>query len=1068
MIEQVVRDLAQRRSIRLIAIVAGLTVAAGTFEYCERPASALESGNLGTLADIVGKHRLTLARLSGGFAYAPCELDSSGTGLVRGLVCREEKATSWTSAGRLRKFAEQLRRQDGAAASDAHISGVWGLVWGSIDDAIADLREATRRNPSNASALNDLAVALTERAERNDDPSVLIDAFMAADSAVRLSPSSREAQFTLAVLLERLYLRRDAIDAWNRYLKLDSSSPWAKEAQKRLVALRPRTDLWKDANERLLHALSISDSQTIRSIVRDHPSDTRKMIQQKLGEWGTTLSRGDSANARAQLAIARTLAAPLRDATGDALMVDAVAAIDRALTQKDVARLQALTNGYPALAKGEQARASAAGRADLATARKLLAFGGSPMRQWALLQEGLGQFRWQDSALATLRAVRDSAPKQYRVLRSMAAQYEGLIYNQRSDYGHSLTAYDTALAESRGTDEPQIAPRVDAWLAEVEAVLRGRQAGWRRRYRVLTTTPRYPTSNSALYTAFDYAAMATADEAPRLALRYSSEAIRIAREPADLAEMSYALRRRAGLLARLGQIDSAKHDIAAALDVARQFSDTTARTKQIADVLFAGAQIDLPSAPATAETELRQVIDEYRAKKYEMDLSMAYLYLAQSRVAMGKIEPARAAFDSATGLMQRQRATVKDYAERVRFLDAARNVIDQVVAFHATHSKRDAFEYFEATRSRVLLEELEQGRGESASLPRSASALASLQRRLAKHDLVLSYAVLPSELLIWVIGPDRFEQHRIAVTARELEGLVGQFRQSMLDGSTEPDLGVSGRLYRILVDSAGQLDDSANLIVIPDGPLHFVPFVALRDAATGHYLVRQHAVRYAPSATLLAANLARTQPRFSHSSRILAIGNPAFDRRTFQLPYLPAADGEARRIASLYSNETLLTGPAATDAALQRLAPSFDIVHFAGHAIVGREAPELSHLVLASDGTSEGVVFASEIARWRLARTQLVILSACSTAGGMLSATEGPSSLARAFFAAGVPAVVSSLWAIDDDNDTADFFVAFHNKLAQGVPVAAALQETQIKWLGDGPTPAHPVRSWAAFQLFGS
>jgi CHAT domain-containing protein len=304
------------------------------------------------------------------------------------------------------------------------------------------------------------------------------------------------------------------------------------------------------------------------------------------------------------------------------------------------------------------------------------------------------------------------------------------------------------------------------------------------------------------------------------------------------------------------------------------------------------------------------------------------------------------------------------------------------------------------------------------------------------------------------------------VSASDLEALVNRFQRSLLDASGEPDTAVSERLYRLLVDSASQLQRGANLIVIPDRWLHFVPFVALRDPATGRFLVRDHAVTYAPSATLLLSNLARPQQRFSHASKVLAVGNPAFDRQAFHLPDLPAADGEARRIASLYDNESPLIGRDATDEALERMAPANDILHFAGHAVVGRNAPQLSHLVLASEGRSDGAVFSTEIAKWKLARTRLVILSGCNTADGKLSATEGASSLARAFFAAGVPAVVSSLWAIEDD-DTADFFIAFHRRLVQGEPAAVALRETQIKWLGDGHSPARPIRSWAAFQLFG-
>ena len=246
-----------------------------------------------------------------------------------------------------------------------------------------------------------------------------------------------------------------------------------------------------------------------------------------------------------------------------------------------------------------------------------------------------------------------------------------------------------------------------------------------------------------------------------------------------------------------------------------------------------------------------------------------------------------------------------------------------------------------------------------------------------------------------------------------------------------------------------------------------VPFAALRDASTGRYLVEGiTSVSFAPSAALLTVKLHQGNSTFSHATRILAVGNPAFDSKVFQLPKLPAAEREARTVADLYDHQTAVVGAAATDVAVARMAPQFDILHFAAHAVVGRDAPQLSHLVLSSDGHSTGAVFASAIAQWRLPRTKLVILSGCGTGDGKLSATEGTSSLARAFFAAGVPAVISSLWAIDD-NETADFFIAFHRRLAQGEPAAVALRQTQIEWLRAAESHTHPTSSWAAFQLFG-
>jgi CHAT domain-containing protein len=344
--------------------------------------------------------------------------------------------------------------------------------------------------------------------------------------------------------------------------------------------------------------------------------------------------------------------------------------------------------------------------------------------------------------------------------------------------------------------------------------------------------------------------------------------------------------------------------------------------------------------------------------------------------------------------------------------------------------------------------------------------LVALQRRLSGSDVVLSYAVLTTEILIWTIGSKRFEMHRVSIAASELEELVNRVQRSIRDPSAEPDIAASERLHRLLVDSAGQIEREANLTVIPDRWLHYVPFAALRDGATRRFLVQDHSVSYAPSATLLVTTRGEAHRSLSHSSRVLAFGNPKFDARVFQLPDLPAAEREADAVADLYGHQKAVVRADATDAAIERMAPSSEILHFAGHAVVGRDAPQLSHLVLASDGRSDGAVFASEIAHWKLPRTRLVILSGCSTGDGKLSATEGASSLARAFFAAGVPAVLSSLWAIDD-NETADFFIAFHRRLAQGHPAAVALRETQMEWLGDTKSHAHLMSSWAAFQLFG-
>ena len=79
----------------------------------------------------------------------------------------------------------------------------------------------------------------------------------------------------------------------------------------------------------------------------------------------------------------------------------------------------------------------------------------------------------------------------------------------------------------------------------------------------------------------------------------------------------------------------------------------------------------------------------------------------------------------------------------------------------------------------------------------------------------------------------------------------------------------------------------------------------------------------------------------------------------------------------------------------------------------------------------------------RVSCARLVVLASCSTAVGRISRTEGVENLARPFLASGVPAVVASLWKVEDQ-DTEDFFRQFYRNVGQSGDVAAALRATQV------------------------
>jgi len=124
------------------------------------------------------------------------------------------------------KADEVLRMTAGNRSLDAaHARGIAYLAIGDRNAAINELTALTKARPNDALAWSDLAAALLA----NDDYQKAIDA---ADRALEIDPKQSEAQFNR--VQARLKISNGAIAAWNDYLKHDSTSPWAEEAQRNI------------------------------------------------------------------------------------------------------------------------------------------------------------------------------------------------------------------------------------------------------------------------------------------------------------------------------------------------------------------------------------------------------------------------------------------------------------------------------------------------------------------------------------------------------------------------------------------------------------------------------------------------------------------------------------------------------------------------------------------------------------------------------------------------------------------------------------------------------------------
>lgn len=218
---------------RLGAIVsAGLAAAAAVWlgvappDALVRWASPERRPELEDLVAAVGPNRAVEGRLSGGFAW----------GRVPSVTRGESSAALDSPEVRIAtaRLSEQVQRQ--RTSSTIAALGTAQLAAGHIEPGIVSLEEAVKLDAGNAFAWSDLAAGYLARSAFGT-PEDLARPVGAAERAIALNGSLREAHFNKALALEQLTRTDDAIAAWRAYLERDGSSPWADEARRRLEGL---------------------------------------------------------------------------------------------------------------------------------------------------------------------------------------------------------------------------------------------------------------------------------------------------------------------------------------------------------------------------------------------------------------------------------------------------------------------------------------------------------------------------------------------------------------------------------------------------------------------------------------------------------------------------------------------------------------------------------------------------------------------------------------------------------------------------------------------------------------
>lgn len=339
--------------------------------------------------------------------------------------------------------------------------------------------------------------------------------------------------------------------------------------------------------------------------------------------------------------------------------------------------------------------------------------------------------------------------------------------------------------------------------------------------------------------------------------------------------------------------------------------------------------------------------------------------------------------------------------------------------------------------------------------------VAALRGRLPADAAVIDYVVLDDVVAALVLTRTSARLVTLPVRARDLaddvEALVGSLAPRI--GSTIDtaraylDEGRAARLYgALLAPLEPLLAGRTRLMVVPDGPLHQLPFDALvagRGAGGApEYVLDRFTMSFAPSLALLDG---RRGPAGGAAVIVAGPAGSAIPGVRDELAAVGAALGPRAPV--------LLSGATGSEAELRRLAPGAGLLHITAHAYANGANPAYSRLELAATGSDDGSLHAYEIEQLRLPGT-LVVLSACETAGGRLAGSEGPLSLSRAFLRAGASGTVATLWPVGAS--AAPLMGEFYQALATDRDVAHALRQAKLS-LRRGPWPA-PFH-WASFTL---
>ena len=939
------------------------------------------------------------------------------------------------------------------------------LLEGNYNGAIENLRQALAAKANSPSLLIDLATAYSQRADATGNTEDLGTAVDLLGQALKASPRDPVALFNRALISRKALLFSQAVEDWKTYLEIEPTGKWAEDARSRMEEAQQEQEKRKHSGVTPLltpsqfATLNFDDPATIDTVdQRLEAYDTSAILEWLPVAYPTASGSSETIAARTALS---KLARISLDRHSDHWWLD--------LLKQSSSPSFPLALNYLSSA----IRANESGATEIAHNSAALAI--QHFRSAGGNEAGILRARVEDLYASNLEQDAEKCSQLLRPLQSDAQMLsyrwlevetriqEGNCLWLRENLGGALAAYSLAANDARKNEYRAIALGAQDHWSMAAGASGDYAAAWSLATEGLKQFWDGDFADVRGYN-FYYSLYETArlKHEPYLQVSIWKDAISLTESSRDLAQVGVAHTLFANSflatndsLHALHEFDQASHLFARSPQV-----EATRLARLESETRLAGVEISLGqnqkglSRLRSIESPLTQLSDNYLKVLF-------YENYGKALVNEGNITDGERAMRSALQLAELQLQSVHDSRSRIEWkLNASGPCRGLLSLLFRKGKVEEALELWEAFKAAPAIANSESQ--QVSLLAKAMSESDSRQVGSRFRDLskvtVLSYVLLPEELLILVYDNRGVSSQHVGVAAAELSTAAASFR--VLCSNPKSDLELVRKQARHLYDQligpveSNLLRDRTLVIELDEG-LNGLPIEALLDR-NNHYLGERGAV--VSSFGLLYETQAIPEFGISRDTPalVVAVSAPHGTLGT-PVPSLPDVITEGEAVANHFMSAHLLAGQIATLRETMERLPDAEVFHFAGHASDSYTTPGL----LLSDAT----LTAKSLENLKVSKTRLAVLSACDTEAGALGNVEAADSLVGYFVRAGVPRVVASRWNVDSAT-TQQFMNAFYTRLLGGSSVEESIFQAQSALRGRSES-VHPFY-WAAFAVFGS